>query len=69
VENYKKHVVDFGERKLYNHQFTTQISLPRQALKNISSSYFQKINVQLIIENGEKYLKLTPVLELKKVIN
>lgn len=69
MENGKKLVIDFGDRKLYNHQFTTVISLPRQALKNCTSSRFEKINVRLILEDGEKYLKLTPVLELKKVIN
>lgn len=67
MEN-SKIILEFGERTLYTHEFTTVVSLPKQALKNCSSSRFQKVNVQLIIENGEKYLKLIPILELKKVI-
>jgi len=64
----KKFVVDFGIRKLSNRPFTTTVSLPKQAIKNCCSSHFQKISIQLVDENGEKYLKLTPVLELEKVI-
>lgn len=68
MKSSKKIKVQFGERKLYTHQFTTVVSLPKQALKNCSDSHFHKVNIELIIENGEKYLKLTPILELKKVI-
>ena len=64
----KKFVVDFGIRKLSNRPFTTTISIPKQALKNCSDSNFQKVSVQLVSENGEKSIKLIPVLELKKVI-
>ena len=65
----KKIKVDFGIRKLSNRPFTATVSIPKQALKNCSNSYFEKVSIELIIENGEKYLKLTPVLELEKVNN
>jgi len=66
--NDEKFVVDFGIRKLYNHKFSTVISLPRYAIKNCGDSEFQKVSVKLVNENGEKYLKLSPVFDLKRIV-
>jgi len=68
-KNTKKYIVEFGQRKLHNNQFSTVISLPKQALKNCSSSNFYKVNIQLVVENGEKYLKLIPILNLQKTVS
>jgi len=63
----EKFVVEFGLRKITTRQYTTVGSIPKQAIKNCSNGEFQKVNIQLVIENGEKYLKLTPHFELEKV--
>lgn len=64
----KKFIVDFGVRKLYSRQFSIVVSLPKQAIKNCGDGEFHKVSVKLVNENGEKYLKLSPVFDLKKVI-
>jgi len=60
----KKFIVDFGIRKLYDRQYSVVITLPKQAIKNCSDGEFRKVNVQLVSENGEKYLKLIPHFDL-----
>jgi len=64
----KKFIVDFGLRSLYSRQYSIVISLPKLAIKNCADGEFQKVSVKLVNENGEKYLKLTPVFDLKRVI-
>lgn len=64
----KKFVVDYGIRKLSNRPFTIVVSLPKLAIKNCADGQFYKVKIQLVNDNGEKYLKLTPVFDLEKVI-
>ena len=66
--NEEKFVVDFGLRKLYQHKFSIVISLPLHAIKNCADGEFQKVSVKLVNENGEKYLKLSPVFDLKRMV-
>jgi len=63
----KKFIVDFGIRKLTTRQYTTVVSIPKQAIKNCSDGEFRKVNIQLVSENGEKYLKLIPHFDLEKL--
>lgn len=53
-------VTDFGNRTISTQNFSKIVALPKTALKNCGINTTQ-INVKLVQENGEKYLKLTPV--------
>ena len=54
-------VIDFGERAISNQNFSKMVALPKTALKNCSNDKILKVNVKLVQNNGEKFLKLTPV--------
>jgi len=54
-------VMDFGTRKISNQNFSKMIALPKTALANCSPNEIARVNVKLVQDNGEKYLKLTPV--------
>ncbi len=54
-------VIDFGERTVSNQNFSKMVALPKTALKNCSNDKILKVNVKLVQNNGEKFLKLTPV--------
>lgn len=53
-------IVDYGNRTISTQNFSKIVALPKTALKNCGINTTQ-INVKLVQENGEKYLKLTPV--------
>jgi len=55
---------DFGERKIMGQNFSKVVSLPKTALANLGRS--STVNVELVQENGEKFLKLSPVKRGKK---
>ncbi len=65
----QKIVIDFGIRKIRKQQFSNTVALPRTALENCADGRFTKFSVKLVQENGEKFLKLTPVFDLEKVID
>jgi len=52
-------VTDFGERSVHEQNFSKVVALPKVALANCGN--ISHVNVKLVQENGEKYLKLTPV--------
>lgn len=49
---------DFGNRKIVGQNFSKMISLPKTALKNLGTKS-TSLKVELIQENGEKFLKLS----------
>lgn len=53
-------ITDFGNRTISTQNFSKIVALPKTALKNCGINTTQ-INVKLVQENGEKYLRLTPV--------
>ena len=52
--------IDFGNRKISDQNFSKMIAIPKDALRNCSNGNAMSVNVKLIQQNGEKYLKLTP---------
>lgn len=50
---------DFGTRKIVGQNFSKMISLPKTALKNLGTKA-TNLNIELVQENGEKFLKLSP---------
>lgn len=55
---------DFGERKIVGQNFSKMVSIPKTALANLGRS--SSMNVELVQENGEKFLKLSPKKRGKK---
>lgn len=55
-------VTDFGNRTISTQNFSRIVALPKTALINcgIEST---KVNVKLVQQDGEKFLKLTPIAE------
>ena len=56
-------IIDFGERTLNKMNFSKTICLPKQALKNLDLEEGDSMKVELIQDEDEKFLKLTPVIE------
>jgi len=54
-------VIDFGNRKISNQNFSKMVALPKDALRNCGNGKAMSVNVKLVQGNGEKFLKLTPV--------
>lgn len=62
--NQEQNVIDFGDRAVSNQNFSKMVALPKTALKNCSTKDVKKVNIKLVQEKGEKFLKLTPVMEV-----
>ncbi len=58
--NSKSLITDFGTRTIHNQNFSKMVALPKTALENLGSN-ISKVNVQLILENEIKYIKLIPI--------
>jgi len=56
-------IIDFGERTLNKMNFSRTICLPKQALKNLDLEEGDSLKVELIQDEDERFLKLTPVFE------
>ena len=56
-------IIDFGERTLNKMNFSKTICLPKQALKNLDLEEGDSLKVELVQDEDEKFLKLTPVFE------
>jgi len=56
-------IIDFGERTLNKMNFSKTICLPKQALKNLGLTDDDLMKVELVQDEDEKFLKLTPVIE------
>lgn len=55
-------IIDFGERTLNKMNFSKTICLPKQALKNLGLTDNDSLKVELVQDEDEKFLKLTPVI-------
>ena len=55
-------IIDFGERTLNKMNFSKTICLPKQALKNLELDEGDSLKVELVQDEDEKFLKLTPVI-------
>ena len=55
-------IIDFGERTLNKMNFSKTICLPKQALKNLGLTDDDSLKVELVQDEDEKFLKLTPVI-------
>ena len=59
----KSFIIDFGDRILNKMNFSKTICLPKQALKNLGVIEGDSLKVELVQDEDEKFLKLTPVIE------
>jgi len=59
----KSFIIDFGDRILNKMNFSKTICLPKQALKNLGVIEGDSLKVELVQDEDEKFLKLTPVFE------
>jgi len=59
----KSFIIDFGNRILNKMNFSKTICLPKQALKNLDLEEGDSLKVELVQDEDEKFLKLTPVIE------
>ena len=57
---------DFGMRKILSQNFSRLVALPKTALTNCGCNDTARVNVQLVQDNGERYIKLTPVCQTEK---
>lgn len=63
LEEKKSFVIDFGNRILNKMNFSKTICLPKQALKNLDLEEGDSLKVELVEDEDERFLKLTPVFE------
>ncbi len=64
--NYEPAVIDFGNRKISNQNFSKMVALPKDALRNCGNGKAMSVNVKLVQDNGKKFLKLTPICKPKE---
>lgn len=69
LENPEQTVVDFGVRIISDRNSSKTIAIPKTALANLCDGKFRKLSIKLVQQKNEKFLKLTPVFDLQKVIN
>jgi hypothetical protein len=60
-------VIDFGTRTISTQNFSKIVALPKTALTNCGKEC-TKVNVKLVQQDGEKFLKLTPIAKEGKEI-
>lgn len=61
-------VTDFGNRTISSQNFSKIVALPKTALINCGIES-KMVNVKLVQQDGEKFLKLTPIAEKKGVVS
>ncbi len=56
-------ITDFGNRQLNKQNFSRTVVLPKTALKNCGCNLDEdcEVNVSLVQNNDERFLKITPV--------
>ena len=54
-------IIDFGRRSLNKMNFSKTICLPKQLLKNLDLSEEDEVKIELVQDEDEKFIKLTPV--------
>lgn len=57
---------DFGTRKVLTQNFSRLVSLPKTAL--INSGNPSRVNVKLVQQGDQKFIKLTPIAEKKNEV-
>ena len=62
-EEKRSFIIDFGNRILNKMNFSKTICLPKQALKNLGVIEGDSLKVELVQDEDERFLKLTPVLK------
>ena len=62
-EQKRSFIIDFGNRILNKMNFSKTICLPKQALKNLDLVEGDSLKVELVEDEDERFLKLTPVFE------
>ena len=62
-EQKRSFIIDFGNRILNKMNFSKTICLPKQALKNLGVIEGDSLKVELVQDEDETFLKLTPVIE------
>ena len=63
VNNSGPAVIDFGTRKISNQNFSKMVAIPKDALRNCAGGKAMSVNVKLVQDKGEKYIKLVPKCE------
>lgn len=61
--------IEFGSRKLNTQNFSKTVVLPKDALVNCGCDMNNNdivLDVRLVQENGQRYIKLTPVYKTEK---
>ena len=58
-------VTDFGNRAISSQNFSKIVTLPKTALTNCGAGETARVNVKLVQDNGERYIKLTPICQTK----
>ncbi len=58
-------VIEFGNRKISNQNSSKIVALPKIALANCCSGKADEVNIQLVQQNGEQFLKLIPLCSAK----
>ena len=56
-----KIVIDFGSRKILCQNFSRLVTLPKTALLNWNKQEAKFVNITLVYEKGQRYIKLTPI--------
>ena len=64
--NSEQAVIDFGTRKISNQNFSKMVAIPKDALRNCGNGKAMSVNVKLVQQNGEKFIKLTQICEEKE---
>ena len=55
-------VTDYGPRAIVDQNFSKTVALPKGALANCGKNV-KKVNVELVQDGSEKYLRLKPILK------
>ena len=54
-------IVDFGIRALNRMNFSRTICIPKQAIKNLDLDETDEVKIEMVQDEDEKFLKITPV--------
>ena len=59
-------ITNFGERAISDQNFSKIVCLNKTALANLGNP--SRVNVALVVQGDEKFIKLTPIAEKKKEV-
>ena len=59
-------ITEFGTRKISNQNFSKMIAIPKTALINCGGKDTTEVDVKLVQQDGEKFIKLTPICKTKE---